>query len=119
LAGALLRPKAAEHERSLERALTYIREHAGEELTLSQVAKVAGFAPSYFSRLFAASERTTFQKYLAGLRVERAQSMLESTDVAIERVGKLSGFRSRTRFHLAFKQACGVTPAGYRERCRA
>ena len=76
---AILHPKDARQERSLRRATAFIREHLGENLKLSRVARIAGFAPGYFSRLFSKSERSTFRDYIQRQRVERAKMLLEST----------------------------------------
>jgi AraC-like DNA-binding protein len=111
---AMLRPKDARQERSLRRATAFIRDHLGEKLELSRVAKVAGFAPGYFSRLFVRSEKSTFRDYVQQRRVERAKVLLESTSLNVERVGQLVGFSTRTRFHQAFRAALGTTPAEYR-----
>jgi AraC-like DNA-binding protein len=116
---AMLRPKDARQERSLRRATAFIRDHLGEKLELSRVAKVAGFAPGYFSRLFARSERSTFREYVQRQRVERAKLLLESTQLNVERVGQMVGFGTRTRFHHAFRAAMGSTPAEYRAQNRA
>jgi len=36
----------------MHRALAFIRDHLNEPITLGQTARMAGFAPKYFSRLF-------------------------------------------------------------------
>jgi AraC-like DNA-binding protein len=113
---AVLHPKEARQERSVRRATEFIREHLGDPLTLPRVARAAGFAPSYFSKLFARSEKTTFQRYVRKLRVERAKQMLETTTLGVERIGQLSGFRTRTSFHTAFRAVLRMTPAQYRAR---
>jgi AraC-like DNA-binding protein len=113
---ATSRPKDARQDRSVRRALSFIRDHFGERLTLEQVAKVAGFAPRYFSRLFAKAEHTTFQLYVRRLRLERAKHMITATQLSIERVAQLCGFPERIYFHRAFKQAFGMTPLEYRSR---
>jgi AraC-like DNA-binding protein len=112
---SLLRPKQAGHARSIRRALTYMRDHYGEEVSRAKVARIAGFAEHTFSRSFVKSEGLTFQKYLKRLRIERAKQMLLSTKLSIERVGKLCGFGTRVQFHKAFKQALGKTPQDFRE----
>src|SRR5262249_7560006 len=76
---ALLDPKAARHDRSFRRALSYIRDHLGDRLTRARVAKVAGFAEHYFSKRFRESEGVTFQKYVKNMRIERAKQMLAAT----------------------------------------
>jgi AraC-like DNA-binding protein len=96
------------------RATAYIRDHFAEPLTLVKVARVAGLAPTYFSTLFSETERVGFHGYVQRLRLDRARHMLASTTLSVERVGQLCGFRSRNRFHVAFKRSLGVTPHDYR-----
>ena len=45
---ALRRPVEAHQERSLRRAVSFIRDHISEQLSLSTVARHAGFAPTIF-----------------------------------------------------------------------
>jgi AraC-like DNA-binding protein len=111
---AISRPREARQDRSIRRALAFVRDHFGERLTLEKVARVAGFAPRYFSRVFAKTEHTTLQLYVRRLRLERAKHMIAATDLKIERVAQLCGFPTRIYFHRAFKQAFGMTPLEYR-----
>jgi AraC-like DNA-binding protein len=113
---ALQRPVEAHQERSLRRAVTFIRDHISEPLSLSAVARHAGFAPNYFSRLFKRREKVTFERYVRDLRLERAKEMLARTQLSIERVGQLSGFSSNHYFHRVFKRVTSETPRECRQR---
>jgi AraC-like DNA-binding protein len=115
---ALERPTHARQDRGMERANAYIREHFAERLSLAQVAKAAGFAPGYFSKLFAKTERLGFRDYVQRLRVERAKQMLLTTTLSAERVGQLCGFRARNHFHTIFKRSEKLTPSEYRQKAR-
>jgi AraC-like DNA-binding protein len=108
------KPTDARQQRSIRRATAFIRDHLAGPLSLAVVARAAGFAPAYFSTLFAKVERTPFRSYVTRLRVERSKQMLASTNLAIERVAQLVGFPSRTHFHRAFRRVLGVTPTEYR-----
>ena len=108
------RPLAARHDRSVRRAVDYIRQHYTEPLRLEGVARVAGFTPKYFSKLFAESEKMPFERYVSRLRLERAMHLLASTDMGAERVAELSGFNSPQYFCRAFRAAVGATPLQYR-----
>jgi AraC-like DNA-binding protein len=116
---ALVRPKTSRHDRSVRRAAAFIRDHLAEPLPLAKVARVVGFAPHYFCRLFTETEGMTLTKYIRRLRLDRAKSMLTSTNLSVERVGQLSGFATRTHFQRAFKDTLGVTPRDYRDRTRS
>ena len=87
-----------------------------EPIRLKAVARVAGFEPHYFSRLFRERENVTFEKFVTERRIERAKQMLWRTSLGIERVGQLSGFASSTYFHRVFKRVVGETPLEYRNR---
>jgi AraC-like DNA-binding protein len=111
---ALLQPAHAHKERNLRRSVAFIHEHLSEPITLSQVARVAGFAPTYFSRLFKERERATFARYIQDLRIERAGELLTRTPLSIDRVRQLAGFSSAQYFHRVFKRSMGETPFVYR-----
>jgi len=111
---ALQSSTSARQNRSTRRALSFIREHLSEPLRLAQVARVAGFAPGYFSKLFKREEGVTFEDHVRQVRVARAKQMLTSTSLSVERVGKLSGFAGRSHFQRVFKETVGATPLVYR-----
>jgi YesN/AraC family two-component response regulator len=106
-------PTEARRDGNLRRSLSYIREHLGEPLRLTDVARVGGFAPAYYSQLFKQRERVPFEKYVERLRVERAKQLLLRTEVSVASVARLCGFASASYFHRVFKRRAGVTPAAY------
>jgi two-component system response regulator YesN len=114
LAQALGSPTRARRDRSMRRALAFVREHLSEPLPLARVARAAGFAPKYFCQLFRQSEGVAYATYLRDLRVARAKEMLRLTRLTVERVGRSCGFRTRTHFHRAFRRSVGMTPMAYR-----
>jgi AraC-like DNA-binding protein/catechol 2,3-dioxygenase-like lactoylglutathione lyase family enzyme len=114
LAQALERPSRARRERSLRRALAFVRDHLDEPLGLAKLARVAGFAPRHFVKLFTGSERRTPKRYVTELRVVRAKHLLATTALSVERVGGLSGIGTRASMHRVFREMVGMTPAAYR-----
>jgi AraC-like DNA-binding protein len=111
---AIESPTRARQDRGTSRALAFMREHSREPITLSQVARVAGFAPDYFSRIFRRAEGVTFERHLQRLRIDNAKRMLRGTELGIDGVSRLSGFANRGYFHRVFKSVVGVTPWEYR-----
>lgn len=114
LGHGLQSPTHARRDRSMRRAVSFIREHLGEPLPLDRVARAAGFAPKYFSQLFHDSEGLPFATYVHDLRIARAKELLKLSRLSVDRVGRSCGFRTRTHFHRAFRQSVGVTPMEYR-----
>jgi AraC-like DNA-binding protein len=107
-------PARATQDRNLSRAINFIHQHFTERLTLTQVARVAGFAPGYFSQLFQRREKMTLDRYVRQLRIERAKQLLKGTDLSAERVSQLSGFSLRPYFYRVFGQSTGMTPLEFR-----
>jgi AraC-like DNA-binding protein len=118
MVAALEHPVAAHRERSLRRGEEYLRQHYAEPITLEQVAKVSGFAPTYFSRLFHEKQRMTFASYLRRLRIERAQELLIRTPLSLRRVAQLCGFSSADYLGRVFQRTTSETPIHYRWRAR-
>ncbi|HEV8248104.1 MAG TPA: helix-turn-helix domain-containing protein [Polyangiaceae bacterium] len=118
LADAAKQPGAARHDRSLGRADEYIAQHYAQPLTTQQVAKVAGFAQSYFFELFQKRHGVTFVKYLTQLRIDRAKELLSNSTLNLQRVAELSGLSTQSYLSRVFKRLTGETPAEYRARVR-
>ena len=114
LLDAQAHPVTAGHDASLRRAREYMRQHYAEALTLRRVARVAGFAPAYFSVLFRKRVGTTFAHSLGELRLERAKQLLSRTDLKLARIAELSGLSNAHYLCRVFKRATGETPARFR-----
>ena len=113
---AIRAPRESRQERNLERALRHVREHLDEPLDLQGVARLAGFAPNYFSQLLKRGHGETFEGYVQRLRIERSKQMLDGGSLGIDGISQLCGFRTRNYFHRVFKRAVGMTPTQYRGR---
>jgi AraC-like DNA-binding protein len=105
---------SARQERSLRSALAHIKLHYTEPLRLERVAKLSGFAPKYFSKIFKRHEGKGFGEYVLALKIERARRLLSSTEFDIGRVAKLSGFASEQYFCRMFRRETGRTALEYR-----
>jgi AraC-like DNA-binding protein len=116
LAVAAERPAPVHQERSLQRAEEYMREHFAEPLTLRRVARIAGFAPAYFSHLFHERHSRTFVDYLTALRIGRAKELLAGTSLSVESIAKLSGISRQQYLSHLFKKATSITPLEFRRR---
>jgi AraC-like DNA-binding protein len=111
---AVRRPVPARQDRSVRHAVAYIEQHYAEPLRLQTVARVAGLAPVYFSKVFKRTEATTFEQYVRRLRIERAKQFLTNTGLSTARVAEMTGFSSAQYFCRVFREATGKTPGAYR-----
>ncbi|PMS16708.1 AraC family transcriptional regulator [Trinickia dabaoshanensis] len=93
----------------LDQARAFIEAHFAEPLTLEQMAAPAALSISRFATAFRERFGSSPYRYLCGLRIERAQSLLlagvPSVAVATE-----VGFFDQSHFGRHFKRMCGMTP---------
>lgn len=99
----------------LAKVKEYVEEHLNEDLTLSELAGIAGMSKYYFSRLFKQSEGIPPYEYVLERRVEVGKELLRDTDLSLVQIALKTGFSSQSHFGKIFRRQVGVTPAAYRE----
>lgn len=92
----------------------YINEHFAENLSLEQVADLAGFSKYHFTRLFKQYTDTSFYKYLNQKRIDYAKTLLLDPDLPVIDVALQCGFSSLSAFLRMFKQLNNCTPTEFR-----
>lgn len=71
------------------------------------------------NKAFQAYLSVSLSNYLLRVRIERAQTMLVSTDEPIAVIAEQSGFANHIYFHRVFKKQLGVPPGEYRKQAIA
>ena len=94
---------------------TYITAHCTEDLSLDNVAQLAGFSKYHFTRLFKQYTNTTFYKYLTQKRIAYAEQLLIAPDLSITEIALQSGFSNQSAFIRMFKLVKGSTPTKFRD----
>jgi transcriptional regulator GlxA family with amidase domain len=110
----IARPAAPPGDEGLAPVLAWLAANAGRDLTLAGIAARAGLSVRTLNRRFHDETGLSPMQWLAAARVRRAQELLETTDLGVERIARLAGFASPTNFRARFKRAAGVTPQAYR-----
>ncbi|MET9877339.1 helix-turn-helix transcriptional regulator [Actinacidiphila glaucinigra] len=87
-----------------------------QPLDLDTVAAHAGYSRYHFVRSFKAVYGETPGQYLSRRRMERAEEMLRTADLAVTEICNLVGFSSLGTFSSRFKRHTGLTPTEYRSR---
>ncbi|HKX29380.1 MAG TPA: helix-turn-helix domain-containing protein, partial [Blastocatellia bacterium] len=74
-------------DRRLRRAIEFMHDNCGRELTLSEIAGAAYLSEFHFARLFKKITSVSPHTYLASLRIERARRLLAETPLPLSEVG--------------------------------
>jgi AraC family transcriptional regulator len=102
-------------DRRLRRAIEFMHDNYGLELSLEEIAAAAYLSEFHFARLFKQITGVTPHVYLANLRIERARKLLVETQIPIIEIAAMVGYQSQSHFTKIFKSIAGVTPRAYRE----
>ena len=100
--------------RHLLRAKDLADAHYAEPLTVADLAAAARLSPAHFSRSFRRTFGESPHRYLLSRRLERAASLLRSTDWSVARVGTSVGFSSIGSFTTSCGRTYGMSPTADR-----
>ncbi len=101
-------------ERYLLRARDLADVRFGEAVTVDDMARAAGLSVAHFSREFKGTFGETPHRYLLTRRLERAASLLRTTDRRVADVCFLVGLGSVGSFTTSFRRMFGMSPTQYR-----
>ena len=96
-------------------AISYIRGHYSEKLSLEEISERSGFNMNYFSELFKKETGKTFTAYLAEVRMEEAKRLLRDTGDAVYEIAEKVGYKDAKFFSQQFAKIVGIKPAEYRK----
>ncbi len=85
-----------------------------EPLDVAAAARAARLSPAHFSREFRREFGETPHQYLLTRRLERAASLLRTTDRAVAEICLMVGLRSVGSFTTSFGRLYGMSPTAYR-----
>jgi len=101
----------------LKRVLDYISNNLELDISLSDLATIAGMSPHYFSELFRQSIGRSPHSYVLVQRIERAKQLLRSPKCTIIQAGLDVGFQNPSHFARMFRRLEGTTPSRFRADC--
>lgn len=97
-------------------AISYIEKCYYQNPSLEETAKVAGFSPAYFSRLFHAQMGKSYSEYLSSVKLHHASILLVQTNKSIMEIAQDTGFCHGNYLNELFKKKVGMTPGQFRKR---
>ena len=100
---------------TIKKALSYMKEHAGEKIYVQDIAAQVNMNGQYFCRFFKKMIGKPPIEYLTELRIKNACELLQSTDLPVMEVCLECGFNNLGNFMNAFRKYCGCTPGQYRK----
>ena len=97
----------------VDRTRSYIHAHHDRDLSIGELAAVAGLSPYHFIRVFSDRIGLTPHAYLTQVRVEKARQLLLAGEPAAQ-AALAAGFFDQSHLSRHFTRIVGTTPGRYR-----
>lgn len=98
----------------LEKSIDYINEHFTDDISLDELAEIAGFTPTYYGIIFKKINGITPWEYVTAKRISYAISLLGSGEYSsILELATKCGFNNSANFNRTFKKYTGFVPSQY------
>lgn len=95
-------------------AVTYIKEHLADNLTVKDTAKALTINANYLSSLFHKDMGLTFIDFVNKERTNQAAALLRHTNLQIQQIASTVGYNNTSYFAKQFVRFQGVSPSHYR-----
>jgi transcriptional regulator GlxA family with amidase domain len=89
--------------------------HLDEELTVERLARHANMSPRTFNRRFRDETGQAPGTWVRSRRVDRARELLESRDLPVDEVARLSGLGTGGNLRHQLRRGVGMSPSNYRK----
>lgn len=90
------------------------RNYMQPDLSVQLISDEVHMAPNYLASLFKKHTHDTINHYITNCRIAAAKQLLETPDVSVNDVARLTGFRDAGYFSKVFYRYVRQTPSEYR-----
>lgn len=122
IAGVMYPIATPEEETSVFHELSPVLQHMGEHytenLSMKDMARMAGLSTTQFNVRFRGILRMSPTDYVLSRRIQEAQKRLTESSESIAAIGIRVGFVDQSHFTKRFRKVTGMTPLAYRKRFR-
>lgn len=107
--------KISEYSEKFGTVFKYIDNNYMYDISLDQLADVAGYSKYHFSRIFKQYNSMSYLQYINARRTRAAELLLLDPTIPITEVAMRSGFKSLTTFNRIFKEIKHCTPTDFKK----
>jgi AraC family transcriptional regulator len=100
----------------VRRVVDYIAANIKDDITLANLAGIAGYSPFHFARKFTLAMGISPHRYISRIRLENAMAELAGAKLPLAQIALNAQFSSQASFTRAFHRAIGMTPKEYQRR---
>jgi AraC family transcriptional regulator len=101
--------------RRLKQVLSFIEDNLSRNISLGEIAAVAGLSVSHFKTLFRAAVGLPVHQYVIRRRIERAKILLSESNLPISQIALETGFAHQSHLAHHMRRVLGISPKAVRE----
>lgn len=105
-------PEADDH---FKKARQIMAEHCFENISIDEISAQCQMSSNSLRRLFQKRAGMSPLKYLTGLRLKKAVTMLSHSAASVRQIARNCGFADPSRFCTVFRKQYGTTPEQFRK----
>lgn len=99
---------------AINKAISYATVHLDRPVSVAEMAQIAGYHPSHFTKLFRKRFGISPAQFIIRKKIHFAMEQLTTTSKPIADISNSLGFSSQFYFCSFFKKQTGMTPSEYR-----
>lgn len=93
----------------------YVESCENEFPKVDDIAKLLKISSAHLRRLFKHTTGKTLHNFISEIRIRRAKSMLEATDLPLKEISYRLGFSDQSTFSYTFNRYMHLSPSEYRQ----
>jgi transcriptional regulator GlxA family with amidase domain len=101
---------------AIESAQQWVAQNYDKADVVGDLVRQSGLPKRTFDRRFRTATGYSPLAYIQALRVEEAKQLLETSNIAVEAVGREVGYENAASFRRLFRRLAGIGPADYRRK---
>ena len=105
---------ASIEDRDIAAAMQYIYNNVGQALTVDEIARQVFLSKRSLQMRFKNIFGRTISSEIREVKLNRARSLLQETDLSISEISELTGFGTTSYLIQSFRESFGMTPSKYR-----
>lgn len=98
----------------VKQSIAFMKQHLDRAVTVASFAAMANLSESHYRSLFKHQTGYSPMDYFIRLRIHKACQLLDTTNLSVKEIARLTGFDDALYFSRAFKSVIGLSPAKYR-----
>lgn len=99
---------------SLRNVASYIDDHFAFPIPLEQLARIACMGTTKLKYTFKQVYKCTLSQYILNKKMSHAEHLLSHTDLSIQQISQIVGYKRASSFSQSFSKNTGLLPRNYR-----